>query len=190
MTMWITPTAKAAAVWKLPAVPLPVSEAIAAMFEGDRVEPSAVALDVDSWLLAEERPASATAVLGRYVATLAYIGALELLDRGRPDAAARLLEVGVRRLPGDPSLRANLGMALWDSGRRLDGLAQMVLATHQYRDAGQIAPVLWLLTARALSEAGRHADALELLEMLDALGGQPPYVLHLIDTIEDRLEAS
>jgi len=188
VTVWIKPSDELAATWNLPAVPLPLADGTAAMLETDSIEPAAIALDIDSWLHREERPAKIVPVLSRYVATLAYIGAIELLDAGRSELAARLLKVGARRVPDDPSLRANLGMALWDSGQRYEGLSQLVLATYQYSAADRIAPILWILTSRALSEAGRDADALELLEMLAQVEPSGAPFWDLLDTIEERAQ--
>lgn len=186
MTVWVSPSESLATRLNISSVPLPVSEGTAATLQGGRIEPAAIALDIDSWLAAGERAPSATKVLGRYVATLAYVGAVELLDRGRAELAVRLLEVGIRHAPDDPSLRANLGVALWESGRRYDATVQLVIATHQFARVGQVAPALWLLTARVLSEAGRHQDALELLETLAATNPRQPLFWDLIDSIEAR----
>ncbi len=186
MPVWITATDELATRCRLPAVPVPVSESTAAMLQAGRIEPSAIALDIDSYLLRGDHTPDAVAVLSRYVATLAYVGALELIDRGRSDAAARLLAVGVRRMPDDPSLRANLGVALWDAGLRYEALAQLMAASCEYAAAGQAAPMLWILTARALSEAGRHDDAVQLLELLAETEPQVPLFWDLLDTIEAR----
>jgi len=190
MTVWITLADQIAARCKLPIVPVPVSESTAAMLGGSRIEPSAIALDIDSWLLREEHSPAADSVLSRYVATLAYLGALELIDSGHSSAAARLLEVGVRRMPDDPSLRANLGLALWDAGSRYDALVQLMTASRQYAEAGQTAPMLWILTARALGEAGRHSDAAALLELLADTEPRVAYFWDLLDTVEARRDAT
>jgi predicted Zn-dependent protease len=190
MTAWITPTDELAERCNLPVVPVPVSESTAAMLETGRIEPSAIALDIDTWLLRGDHSTATRSVLSRYVATLAYIGALELIDHGQAETAARLLEVGVRRMPDDPSMRANLGLALWDAGFRYDALAQLMTASAQCADAGQCAPMLWILTARALSEAGRHDDAVSVLELLADTEPRVARFWDLLDTLEARRESA
>ncbi|MEO0492369.1 MAG: S-layer homology domain-containing protein [Actinomycetota bacterium] len=187
MTVFVQPTASLAETLGLPVVPLPLRETTAAALQTQRVEPGAMAFDIDEWLAAAPRDESTTTVLSRWVGGLGYAAAIEHLDHGRPDLAAEVLRCAIRRLPDDPSLRANLGIALWDHGLRYDGLAQLVLATRQYDDANQLSVYLWVLTARTLSEAGRHADALELLDQIAALDPKLPMFWDLRDSIAARI---
>lgn len=188
--VWIEPSTSLAERLSLPVVPLPVRATTAASLTTERLEPAAIALDVDLWLTAGNGSAAERSVMSRWVTSLCYVAATELLDAGRPATAAKVASVGVRHAPDDPSLRVLLGMARWDTGHRSDGLAQLVLAVEQYAQADQVAPMLSVLTARALSEAGRHDAARSVLEPLVRSEPRTPLFWDLVDTLDRRAGSS
>jgi predicted Zn-dependent protease len=148
----------------LPPVAWPVPEA-----EVARVLASPVALDLlveyaDAY--SDEHPSQA---LDTAIARLAYMVAIDELDDHLYEHAEHHLRIGLRHAPGNVSLRSHLGLALWGLGRRDDATTELSRAIAGFRRVGEIAPMLWLLTARALDETGRHGEARPLLEELAAL---------------------
>jgi predicted Zn-dependent protease len=188
MTTWIRPSEALADRLSLPRLPLPVTERTAAELRAARVEPAAIALDVADWLAAGNGTPTQRAVMSRSVAKLAYVAALELLDLRRPSVAAKVLTVGLRHAGDDPSLRALLALARWDCGHQIDALGHFALAVDQYAAAGQVAPLLSILAGRALSDAGRHHDALALLEVLAATEPKVPLFWDLLDAVQQRAD--
>ena len=183
MTTWIQLSDALAERIDMPAVPLPVRDTtIAALADdGGRLVPALIALDVAEWLAAGHGSAAQRKILSRYVAVLAYTAGTELLDRGRPDAAANVLDVGVDHASDDPSIRALLGVARWDAGHPADALGHLTFAVDQYAAAGQVAPLLTCVTARILVAAGRHDDALEILRPLIATDPDNALFWDLVD---------
>jgi predicted Zn-dependent protease len=188
-TVWILPAPDLATRLSLPAVPLPVTGRTAADLRAERMEPAAIALDVSDWLAVGNGTPVQRRVMRRWVATLAYVAAIELLDRHRPSPAAKLLEVGLRHAGDDPSLRAVLALARWDCGHQIDALGHLALAVDQYAAAGQAAPLLDILAARALSAAGRDREALAILEPLAATEPRVPLFWDLFDAVQQRADA-
>lgn len=186
MTTWIQPSEALAESIAMPSVPLPVRDETARVTSTDRVEPGVIALDVADWLASGQGTAVQRKVMARYVAALAYVAGFELLDRRRSSTAAKILNVGVQHAPDDPSLRAMLAIARWDSGHRTEALGHLAMAIDQYAAAGQTAPMLNIITAQVLSAAGRHADALGLLEVLAATEPRNALFWDLLDAVRDR----
>jgi predicted Zn-dependent protease len=190
VTTWIQPSDELASRISMPSVPLPVRDETAAMTSADRIEPGVIATDVADWLAAGFGTPVQRKVMARYVAALAYVAGFELLDRRRSATAAEILSIGVRHAPDDPSLRAMLAISRWDSGHRTDALGHLAMAVDQYAAAGQTAPMLNIITAQVLSAAGRHADALGLLEVLAATEPGNALFWDLIDAVRERANAA
>jgi predicted Zn-dependent protease len=187
MTSWIEPSEALAERLALPAVPLPVSDRTADDLRAGRFDPAVAAAEVDAWLSRGDGPEAKRAVLARWTASLAYVAGVDFLDHGEAATAAHLFSIGVRRADDDPSLRAMLGLARWDCHHQVDAIAHLALAVDQYAAAGQVAPMLNILTARALSEAGRHQLALDLLEVLAATEPRVPLFWDLVEAIGQRV---
>lgn len=188
MTTWIQPAPALAERLSLAAVPLPVSERTAAELRSERIEPAAIAFDVADWLAAGNGSPQQRRVMARCVATLAYVAAVELLDHHRPSPAATVLELGLQHAD-DPSLRALLALARWDCGHTVDALGHLALAVEQYAAADQVAPLLNIVAARVLSGAGRHREALQLLEVLADTRPRVPLFWDLVDAVRERAAA-
>lgn len=190
MTAWIELSDRLAAQLSLPTAALPVSDATARRFEEGQVEHAAIALDIDAWLRSGHGTEVQRRVLARCAGTFAYVAATQLLDAGLALEAAEIVTVGVRHVPDDPSLRAVLALARWDCGHHTEALAQFAMAIDQYAAAGQVAPLLSILAARAFADAGRHELALATLEPLIASDPRVPLFWDLVDALESRASAA
>jgi predicted Zn-dependent protease len=169
MTTWIRPADALAERIAMAPVPLPVrDDTMSVLSEGEheRYVPALIAVDVADWLAAGNGSQVQRRVLARWVAALAYVAGYDLLDHHQPHLAAEMLSLAVRHAPDDASLRALLGVARWSCGHRVDATGQLALAVDQYADAGQVAPLVTVLLARILIAAGRHDDALHILQPL------------------------
>ncbi len=186
MTVWIQPTEALAGQLDIPPVPLPVKESTATELGSGTVDVSKLAGDVDAYLCNADPSDAKTPVLRRCAAALALAAARGKTDEGDHDGAAELLRLAVRHAPDDVGIRAAYGSALWMSGSRFDGLAQLTDTVRRNIEQGRIVPMLWILTARAMADAGRHGDALLLLEDLAATQPTNFSFWELIDAIDSR----
>lgn len=186
MTHWIQPTEALAGQLDVPPVPLPVSSSTSEAMEAGHIELPALARDVDTYLAEADADDPKTPVLRRCAASLALTAANQCLEADDHSAAADLLRLAARHAPDDTGIRAAYGSALWMSGRRFDGLAQLTRAVSLNSEQGRVVPMLWILTARAMADAGRHGDALLLLEELAATGPSDFRFWELIDSIDGR----
>jgi predicted Zn-dependent protease len=150
----------------LPAVgwPVPAGEVDAVL--GPPVRLDRVVEAADRWC--DDAPDRAAA-LAPALARLAYAVAIDEMDDHCWDLAVEHLRIGLRHDPTNVSLRGHLGLALWGAGQRDRAVHHLLVAVDVCRAAGRAAPLLWLLTARALDETGRFAEAASLLEELAAL---------------------
>ncbi len=186
MTVWIQPTEALAGQLDIPPVPLPVQESTAAELGAGNVDVAKLAGDVDAFLSDADATDVKTPVLRRCAAALALAAANGKTEEGDDVGAAGLLRLAVRHAPDDVGIRAAYGSALWMSGSRFDGLAQLTDSVRRNIEQGRMVPMLWILTARAMADAGRHGDALLLLEDLAATQPSNFSFWELIDAIDSR----
>jgi tetratricopeptide (TPR) repeat protein len=186
MTRWIQPSDSLAQQLDVPAVPLPVEDATAAMIEEGRIDLTTLARDVDIYLAGADPADPKAPALARCAAALGLVAANQHLDQRRYDLAAELLRLAASHAPDDTGIRASYGSALWMAGNRFEGLAQLTRAVHLNQQQGLLVPMLWISTAQALADAGRHGDALLLLEDLAATGPTDIRFWELIDSIDAR----
>lgn len=118
---------------------------------------------------------------GRLPATAAerpYLSSVAALERLHPDAAERAYEAALGRWTGSALAALGLGNARY-ARRDLPG------AVAAYRRATQLAPAsadAWNNLAQALSDQGRHDEALDAARHAVALGG--PRLAAYRDTLE------
>jgi len=186
MTVWIQPTEALAEQLDIPPVPLPVAESTAADLQAGTVDVGSIARDIDDFLGGSDPNDQSTMALRRCAAALALAAANGDTDDGDHGEASRLLRLAVRHAPDDVGIRAAYGSALWMSGDRFGGLAQLTDAVGRNKVQGRLVPMLWVLTARAMADAGRHGDALLLLEDLAVTGPTNFRFWELIDSIDAR----
>ncbi len=186
MTHWIQPTEALAELLDVPPVPLPVTATTAETIQAGRIELPSLARDVDAYLAEADPGDPKTPMLARCAASLALTAANEFLEAEDHTTAADLLRLAVRHAPEDTGIRASYGSALWMSGRRFDGLAQLARAVSLNTEQGRVVPMLWILTAQAMADAGRHGEAQLLLEDLAATGPSDFRFWELIDAINGR----
>jgi len=186
MTVWIQPTEALADQLDIPPVPLPVADSTAAALQSGVVDVSEMARDVDAFLVPADPADPKTPALSRGAAALAMAAARGKTDDGDHAGAADLLRIAVRHAPDDVGIRASYGWALWASGQKYGGLAQLTDAVKRNSDQDRVVPMLWIVTARVMADAGRHGDALLLLEELAATEPRNYRFWELIDSIDAR----
>lgn len=150
---------------------LPVSEQQAEALQQGRVSPEKLVDDVDRQfdLLDEDHPARP--VIADSIVKMSMLAAVELLFAGFHEAASYVIRIGLRHAPEHVGLHAHLGLALAGLGAPEAATKQLAGAVELAARRGGKAPLLWILTARALSEQGRHNEAVLLLE--DLIQGIP-----------------
>ncbi len=186
MTRWIQPTEALAEQLDMAPIPLPVSDSTADTLEGGQVDLVALAIDLHSHITGADTADPTVPALRRCAAALALAAANAASEDEQHTRASELLRIAVTHAPDDTGIRASYGSALWMSGRRFDGLAQLTRAVVLNSEQGRIVPMLWILTSRALADAGRHGDALLLLEELAIDGPSQFSFWELMDSIDDR----
>ena len=147
----------------LPAVAWPIPGAELTDVMRSPVSLARVVELADRWCI--DHPERAPAMAAP-IARLAYVVAVDELDDHDFGAAEHHLRLGLGHQPGSLSLRSHLGLALWGSGRRADAIEELRAAVDGCRRSGRLAPLLWILTARALDEEGCFDEARALLEEL------------------------
>lgn len=100
--------------------------------------------------------------------------------------AERLARRGRRWSPANLSLRVQLGQALHGLGRAGEATEQWRSAVDAARCVGRWSPLLWLLTARAFIEQGRHREANDLLDEI-CVRSDNDAVRRLRDAVARRL---
>jgi predicted Zn-dependent protease len=150
----------------LPAVgwPVPIGEVGEVL--GPPVRLDRLVEVADRWC--DEHPDRAAA-LSPALARLAHAVAIDELDDHCWAMAITHLRIGLRHQPTNVSLRSHLGLAHWGAGHRTLAVEHLLATVTICRATGRCAPMLWLLTARALDESGRFAEAAGLLDELAAL---------------------
>ncbi len=186
MTVWIEPTEALADQLDVAPVPLPVADSTAAAMRSGVVDVSVMVRDVDAFLVAADPADPKMPALSRGAAALAMAAARGKTDEGDHAGAADLLRIAVKHAPDDAGIRALYGWALWASGQKYGGLAQLTDAVNRNSDQDRVVPMLWIVTARAMADAGRHGDALLLLEELAATEPLDYRFWELIDSIDAR----
>ena len=186
MTRWIQPTEALAEALDMAMIPLPVSDSTADALESGEVDLVALTNDLHGHIAGADAADPTVPALRRCAAALALAAASAASEDDQYTRASELLQIAVAHAPDDTGIRASYGSALWMSGRRFHGLAQLARAVALNSEQGRIVPMLWVFTARAMADAGRHGDALLLLEEL-AIDG-PTYFpfWELMDSIDDR----
>jgi predicted Zn-dependent protease len=110
-----------------------------------------------------------SASLAPALARLAYAVAIDEMDDHCWAMAIEHLRIGLRHDPTNVSLRSHLGLAHWGAGHRDRAVDHLSAAVEVCRARGRAAPMLWLLTARALDETGRFDEAAARLGELSTL---------------------
>lgn len=149
----------------LPAIPWPVREG-----RKEAILREGVALDRlldEAHDFCVERPARAAA-LGPAIARLAWLVVVDALESGNDEVAAYYARLGLLYAPRSVSLRAHLAIARWGDRSGSASLNDLVIAVSDASRARFFAPALWLITARALADAGHHREACVLLDDLAA----------------------
>ncbi|MEH3085892.1 MAG: hypothetical protein PGN26_05015 [Xylophilus ampelinus] len=92
--------------------------------------------------------------------------------RGRPDEAARLLELARQRMPTDAGLLGDLGYALLQARQPERARVPLMQAAQLQAESADAAPRIFSNLAVYLVVSGRHEEARELMERR----GMPPEV--------------
>lgn len=146
--------------------PLPVSDEQAAAIREGHVAPEKLVDDIDRQydLLDDDHPARP--IVADAVVKMSLLAAVDLLFAGFHEAATYVLRAGLRHAPDHLGLNAHLALALAGQGDLEAATRQFTSAVALATRRGGKASMLWILTARALSEQGRHEEAVALLEDL------------------------
>ena len=144
--------------------PVPARDVASVM--GPPVRLDLLLVHADRWC--DEFPGRANS-LAPSIARVAHAVGVDALDDHDWASAAHHLRIGLRRDPTNVSLRSHLGLALWGAGDRGRAADQLLATVEISRSVGRTAPLLWVLTARALVEVGRADEAATLLDDVASL---------------------
>ncbi len=188
-TIWIEPSDELQEQLGIGAWPLPISPEQGDALSRGRLVLERLVDDIDRQLdlLPNDHPGRPA--ITEAVVKLSYMSALDLLWTGFHEAAEHVIRVGLHRAPTHLGLHSHLGLAIAGRGMPGAATAQLTRAVALAIERGMRVPMLWVLTARALSEQGRHAEAVVLLEDLTVTLPRQPGFWDLLASERELSEA-
>ncbi len=144
---------------QLPPLPFPVGkDRVGEIFRKDGVRFDLLLEEMDRFV--EENPETTNSYRPA-LTRLSYVLALREGSEGRPEAAVRLLALGLRHDPTDYSLRANHAFGLHLAGRLEEAVAEYKSIVDAQPEG--VDPLIRILAARACGQLGDFQEGYRLL---------------------------
>ncbi len=176
----VTPSESLCGRLGIPRIGLPVRSSRVDAVLTNPVSLAQLVTEVDDFV--QQHPESADRY-GRVIGTIASLAAREQTKAGEYDQAEALLRRGLVYGPSNRTLRTSHGLALWGQGRREEALAEFLSVIEEARSVDEIAPMLWVITAKALRELQRPHEGLALLQEVAAVSRPDAALAQLMDAL-------